>query len=254
MKALRLPFTPLYLLPLVALLPCTSVFSAPALDPSQGAAIGLQFEAFPSPWQEANEESATPADTPSAFKSTTPSMSRAQRTIDGHRGDGLVRFSKDLSKAYIDIKIELGNIPITNINMFHIHCGKPGILGPILVDFALVTNIQQNIGDDGILSVVIGDNAIVKNTASGEGAVGVATRGCVIPSPSLGSSTPLKVSTIAGMAALAKEGELYFNLHTTGQTYFGDIRGQLHPKYTSNAHNLRFFKPLEAQSQQRIKS
>jgi hypothetical protein len=41
---------------------------------------------------------------------------------------------------------------------------------------------------------------------------------------------PLKVSTIAGMAAFAKQGNLYFNLHTTGQTYFGDIRGQLQPK------------------------
>ena len=33
-------------------------------------------------------------------------------------------------------------------------------------------------------------------------------------SPSLGSAMPVKVSTV--------------NLHTTGQTYFGDIRGQIH--------------------------
>ena len=31
------------------------------------------------------------------------------------------------------------------------------------------------------------------------------------------------------LAQLAEQGELYFNLHTTGQTYFGDIRGQIHP-------------------------
>jgi len=30
------------------------------------------------------------------------------------------------------------------------------------------------------------------------------------------------------MAQLALDGELYFNLHTTGHTYFGDIRGQIH--------------------------
>jgi hypothetical protein len=29
------------------------------------------------------------------------------------------------------------------------------------------------------------------------------------------------------MAAIALEGQLYFNLHTAGQQYFGDIRGQL---------------------------
>jgi hypothetical protein len=31
------------------------------------------------------------------------------------------------------------------------------------------------------------------------------------------------------MAEIAMERELYFNLHTTGQTYFGDIRGQIYP-------------------------
>ena len=34
--------------------------------------------------------------------------------------------------------------------------------------------------------------------------------------------------TVAGMARIVQEGELYFNLHTTSQTYFGDIRGQIH--------------------------
>jgi hypothetical protein len=228
----------LHLMVLITLLPCASVFAAPVLDTTKGAAIGQQYEAFPSPWQEADEESATPANTDPAFKSTTPSMTRAQREADGHRGDGLIRFSKDLSKAYIDVKIELGSIPLSNINMFHLHCGVPGILGPILVDFALVKGsiekVQQDISDDGILSVVIGNAAITNNTASGSGSLsGAFSRGCIIPDPSLGTagtSTPLKVSTIAGMAALAKQGGLYFNLHTTGQTYFGDIRGQLHPK------------------------
>nr|APZ78682.1 uncharacterized protein [Cystobacterineae bacterium] len=28
---------------------------------------------------------------------------------------------------------------------------------------------------------------------------------------------------------MAQSGDLYFNLHTTGQTYYGDIRGQLLP-------------------------
>lgn len=236
MKALRLSFKPLYVLPLLAVFPCASVFAAtPVLDANKGSAIGQQYEAFPSPWQEAGEESDTPPNTDPAFKSTTPSMTRPQRVKDGHRGDGLIRFSKDLSKAYVDIKIELGSIPLTNINMFHIHCGKPGILGPILIDFALATGsiqkVQQDISNDGILSVVLTDKDIVDNTASGDGSsTGVLTRGCVIPSPSLGSSTPLKVTTIAGMAAIAKEGELYFNLHTTGQTYYGDIRGQVQPK------------------------
>jgi hypothetical protein len=52
--------------------------------------------------------------------------------------------------------------------------------------------------------------------------------GCLIPSPTLLTGKPPKVSTVAGMAQLARDGELYFNLHTTGQTYFGDIRGQIY--------------------------
>jgi hypothetical protein len=50
------------------------------------------------------------------------------------------------------------------------------------------------------------------------------TRGCPIV-PSLPAD---KVRTIAGMELIARQGELYFNLHTAGQTYFGDIRGQFY--------------------------
>jgi len=31
------------------------------------------------------------------------------------------------------------------------------------------------------------------------------------------------------MAVVAEEGELYFNIHTKSQTFYGDIRGQLYP-------------------------
>ena len=55
--------------------------------------------------------------------------------------------------------------------------------------------------------------------------MGAFTAGCPIV-----QSLPLdKVKTIAGMALIAQQGELYFNLHTKGQTFFGDIRGQLQP-------------------------
>jgi hypothetical protein len=36
-----------------------------------------------------------------------------------------------------------------------------------------------------------------------------------------------KVHTIAGLATIAAQGELYFNLHTEAQTFYGDMRGQL---------------------------
>ncbi len=202
--------------------------TAPAahLDPGRGKDIGLVFEAYLSPWQEGDEEENTPGSTPAKFKSTTPSQSRAQREAAGHRAHGLLRFTNDLSRAYVDVKVE--GVDLSAVNMFHIHCGRPGILGPILVDFAQATDIRQNLAD-GTFSVELTDEHIAKTAAAGEGLVGVATMGCVIPSPSLGSNTPVETSTIAGMARLARDGELYFNLHTTGQTYFGDIRGQIQP-------------------------
>jgi hypothetical protein len=195
------------------------------LDPARGAEVGMVFEAFLSPHQEPDEEDNTPRTTPKVFRSTAPSKSRAERETAGHRGHGQVRFSRDLSRAFIDVKVE--GIDPTTVNMFHIHCGKPGILGPILVDFALATDLQKNLAD-GVFSVEIRNEHIVATARHGHGPIAAFTMGCAIPSPSLGSLGPTKVSTVAGMAQIALEGELYFNLHTTGQTYFGDIRGQIH--------------------------
>lgn len=78
-----------------------------------------------------------------------------------------------------------------------------------------------------MLSVEVTNQHIAATAAHGHGPLAAFTQGCVIPSPSLGGAAPSRVSTVAGMATIAAEGELYFNLHTTAQTYFGDIRGQL---------------------------
>jgi CHRD domain len=197
---------------------------APALDPRRGQEIGLVFESFLSPHQEPDEEENTPSVTPAAFRSTAPSLSRDKREAAGHRGHGQIRFSRDFSRAFVDVRIE--GIDVATVNMFHIHCGKPGILGPILVDFAIATDLQKNLSD-GLLSIELKNEHIVKTAEHDHGLLAAFTQGCVIPSASLGSLKPTKVSTIAGMAQIALEGELYFNLHTTGQTYFGDIRGQI---------------------------
>jgi hypothetical protein len=205
-----------------------SASSSPApavtLEPGRAREIGLVYEAFLSPWQEGDEEENTPRSTPSQFRSTGQSQSRAQREAAGHRAHGQLRFTNDLSRAYVDVRVE--GVDLSMVNMFHIHCGRPGILGPIVVDFSQATNVKENLAD-GTFSVELTNEHIVKTAQSGEGLVGVMTMGCVIPSPSLGSNTPVKTSTIAGLAQLAQQGELYFNLHTTSQTYFGDMRGQL---------------------------
>lgn len=197
---------------------------AAKLDPSRGSEIGLQTEAFLSPHQEGGEESDTPKTTPKQFQSTGKSLSRNEREAAGHRGHGTLRFTRDLSRAYVDVKIE--GVAIDTINMFHIHCGKPGILGPIIVDFSLATDVQKNF-EDGTFSVEITNSDIVATSTHGHGVIDAFTMGCVIGSPSLDGLKPAKVSTVGGLAMLAESGDLYFNLHTKSQTYFGDIRGQI---------------------------
>lgn len=189
------------------------------LDPGKGQDIGFVYEAFLSPHQEPGEEKDTPVLTPKEFLSTAPSLLRNERTSHGH---GRLRFTNDLSKAYVDVKVE--NVNPEDIVMFHIHCGRPDVLGPILVDFAFSGDIQENFADDAMFSVVLTNENIEKTSASGHGLVAAFTAGCsIIP------GLPDDVKTIAGMQYIAQQGELYFNLHTKAQTFYGDIRGRLHP-------------------------
>jgi len=189
------------------------------LNPAQGKEIGAVYEAFLSPQQEGGEEADTPASIPAQFRSTAPSVDRNNRQSRGH---GVLAFAKDLSKAYVYVAVE--EVKIEEIVMFHIHCGRPGQLGPIIVDFGLAGDLQEFMAD-GFLALEITNEDIVAVTDHSQGLVGAFTSGCpIVP------AIPLdKVKTIAGMELIARQGELYFNLHTAGQTFFGDIRGQLYP-------------------------
>lgn len=194
--------------------------SKPSLNANQGEEIGFIYEAFLTPQQEPGEEEDTPSTTPKQFKSTAPSVPRNQRKSRGH---AILRFTKDLSKVYVDVKVE--GVKVEDVTMFHIHCGKPDMLGPILVDFAFSGDIQNNLSD-GNFSVELTNEDIEKVVTSKHkhSIVAAFTLGCpIIP------GTSDKVKTIAGMEHIARRSELYFNLHTKGQTYFGDMRGQIHP-------------------------
>lgn len=189
------------------------------LDPSRGSETGASYQSWLSPHQEGGEEADTPKAIPKSFRSTTPSVPRNQRKSAGH---GVLQFSRDLSRAYVEVRIE-GVDPQT-INMFHIHCGKPGILGPILIDFAIRQDLKQAFADGVLTAEIRNEDIVAVSQHSHDGVVAFATAGCPINKE--GSAFD-RVKTVAGMAAIAREGELYFNLHTTGQSFFGDIRGQL---------------------------
>ncbi|MEN0067453.1 MAG: CHRD domain-containing protein [Myxococcota bacterium] len=189
------------------------------LNPKAGTQIGLVFEAYLSPQQEADEESDTPAAAPSVFKSTKPPTPREERPGRGH---GTVAFTKDFSRAYAHLAVT--DIDPKEIVMAHIHCGKPGMLGPIIVDFGKTGDVSEYFAD-GVLSYEITNRDLERVIEDSSGVVGAFTGGCpinwAIPND--------RVRTIAGMAVVAGEGQLYYNIHTASQTFYGDIRGQLHP-------------------------
>ena len=199
--------------------PCVAAPAAVVLDPTRGAETGAVYQSWLSPQQEGGEEAETPKMVPKQFRSTTPSVDRNQRKSAGH---GVLRFSRDLSRAYVELQIS-GVDPKT-INLFHIHCGKPGILGPIIVDVALKQDLHTAF-PDGRFKAEIGNEDIVAVAGHmHDGMIAFGTAGCPINKD---GNPNERVKTVAGLAAIAREGELYFNLHTTGQTYFGEMRGQL---------------------------
>lgn len=187
-----------------------------ALNPAGGEEVRFVYEAFLSPHQEGGEEEDTPAFVPNTFKSTAPSVPRNERTSRGH---AVLEFTADLSRAYVYLAVE--NVNPEDVVMLHLHCGRPGQLGPIIVDFALAGDINEYL-QDGVFALEITNEDIVSVTEHSHGLVSGFTSGCPIV-PTLPTD---KVRTIAGMELIARQGELYFNLHTKGQTFFGDIRGQ----------------------------
>lgn len=192
------------------------------LNPSKGTELGLVFESYLSPQQEGGEEEDMPKGAPKVFASTKPSTPREKRPGRGH---GVVAFNKEFSRAYVHLALE--GIDPKEIVMAHLHCGLPGQLGPIIVDFSK-TGVISDYFADGRLDIEVTNRDLEMVIEGGEGLVGAFTAGCAIEPLAPGG----KIQTIGGMAVVASKGHLYFNVHTAAQTFFGDIRGQLLPVKT----------------------
>ncbi|WP_241759368.1 CHRD domain-containing protein [Pyxidicoccus parkwayensis] len=190
--------------------------SAHAKEPALGASTFTVYEAFMSPQQQPGEESETPKILEKSLGATAPSTPREQRKS---RGWGQIRFAKDLSRAYIDVQID--GVNPADIIMFHIHCGPPGVLGPIVVNLGESGNLSTTLAS-GKMSVEISNKDIVyikdmKGMKSG------LPESC----PAELGFLPTQTKTIAGLEWLARKGVLYFNLHTKAHTYYGEMRGQV---------------------------
>jgi hypothetical protein len=195
----------------------SGVEPAVADDPALGATTYYTYEAFLSPAQEGGEESEIPKPLEKSLGSTKPSTPRAQRKS---RGWGRVRFTKDLTKAIVDF--EMKGVDPADIVMFHIHCGVPGMLGPIVVDFSKKGSLPSLLAS-GKLSVDVANEDLTYESMIPKGLKLKLPESCPVE-----AGLPGGVKTIGGLEYLARKGVLYFNLHTKQHTYYGEMRGQLH--------------------------
>jgi len=203
---------------------CVTVFWATsdawAKDPAQGATTYTVYEGWMSPQQQPGEESDAPKALSAAtgLQSTQPSVPREQRKS---RGWGQVRFSKDLTRAFVDV--EVTGVSTADVLMFHIHCGAPGVLGPIVVDFGTLGSLQKMLAN-GKLSVELSNKNLTFVKDMPRGLKPALSESCPVE---IGS--PTQSMTIAALEYLARKGVLYFNLHTKANPFYGEVRGQIYP-------------------------
>lgn len=143
-------------------------------------------------------------------------------------GYGRVSFPKNLSSGKIDV--QMSGIDPANITAFHIHCGSPGVLGPIVVNFDQFGEFKKTIVDGRLSASLVNKGlTFVKQPPPPPSLSG----GFKLPLPE-GCPSDInfpvqQVNTIAGLEALARKGALYFNLHTKGHEFYGELRGQIYP-------------------------
>ena len=199
-----------------------SLSSLPALakDPALGATTYTTYEAYMSPAQQPGEETDAPkiVEKSLGLANTEPSVPRESRKS---RGYGQIKFTKDLTKAYVEVDIK--GVNPDDIIMFHIHCGPPGVLGPIIVDFGAEGSPAKKFVD-GKMTVELTNKNIVFVKDMPKGLKPALPESCPAE---LGFPTQSK--TLASLEYLAKKGVLYFNLHTKAHTFYGEMRGQIYP-------------------------
>lgn len=199
----------------VALSPST----AQAKDPALGATTYTVYDAFMSPAQQPGEE----ADAPKAVAksvglvATQPSVPREQRKS---RGYGQIRFTRDLTRAYVDVEIK--GVNAADILMFHVHCGPPGVLGPIIVNFGEFGDLTKTLAN-GKLSVEVSNKNITYVKDMPKGLKPALPESCPVD-----VGLPTQAMTVAAMESLARKGLLYFNLHTKANLFYGEVRGQIY--------------------------
>lgn len=138
----------------------------------------------------------TPPDAP-----TTPSIGVTTEAT----GDVQIRVAEDLSSFAFVLNVNNG----TGVTQAHLHCGRPGQNGPVVVFLSPLNEQGQDV--NGLLAE--GTRANEHIEASAEACEELIGR---------------PVRNIASLAAAAFEGLIYANVHTIVNPA-GEVRGQLIP-------------------------
>lgn len=196
-----------------------ALFASPAFakDPAEGKTTFFVYESFMSPQQQPGEETEQKlVQKVAGLEGTAPPTPREQRKSTGW---GQIRVARDMSRAFVDVEIK--GVKPEDIIMFHIHCGPPTVLGPILVDLGKFGDLPKMLAQ-GKLSVEVKNADLSFITRPPHGMKPVLPETCPID---IGFD---QTKTISGLDYLARKGVLYFNLHTKAHTFFGEMRGQIH--------------------------
>jgi CHRD domain len=180
--------------------------AAKAYDQSFGEQTFTQYEAYLHPRQEPGESFVSPA-----------------------KGYGKLTFAKNLSFGKVEVK--MAGVDPGEIVGFHIHCGPPGVLGPIVVNFGTFGDFKKTIVNGKFATTIKNENVtfIKKLPAPLPENLPKLPESCPID---INLPGPAQVNTIAGVEALARKGVLYFNVHTKKHQFYGEMRAQVYPMET----------------------
>jgi CHRD domain len=180
--------------------------AAKAYDQSFGDQTFTQYEAYLHPRQEPGESFVSPA-----------------------KGYGKLTFAKNLS--YGKVEVQMAGVDPGEIVGFHIHCGPPGVLGPIVVNFGSFGDFKKTIVNGKFATTIKNENVtfIKKLPAPLPESLPKLPESCPID---INLPGPAQVNTIAGVEALARKGVLYFNVHTKKHQFYGEMRAQVYPMET----------------------
>jgi hypothetical protein len=172
---------------------------------------------------------AQPAATPSVGPSTNyvgyPSPAQEPGPANGTEASAIGTISFDPYLTQAQINFYLTGLDPAEITAFHLHCGLPGQLGPIVINFNQFGAFNTSFVD-GVFSVTVTDADVRE-------ANWPPTKTGIPPACEKNAIGPAPATTLAGIDALARVGQLYFNVHTgkgKDRTFvFGLIRGQVYP-------------------------